>query len=67
MNQFKAGEYALLDGQVVEILDVKHGDTSAWRYKVKLLNDNLTHWVADVYLSPTNQSAPKVLFSTPKR
>ena len=63
MNLYKAGDYALLDGQVVEIIDFKHGIDCNYRYKVKLLNDNLTHWVVDVHLkSMPNQGAPKVLY-----
>ncbi len=62
MNLYKAGDYALLNGQVVEILDVKWGIDSAYRYKIKLLNDNLTHWVVDVHLKSMPQSAPKVLY-----
>jgi hypothetical protein len=69
MNPFyKAGDFALLSGQLVEILDAQHGIDCAWRYKVRLLNDNLTHWVVDVHLkSLPSQTAPKVLFSSTKR
>lgn len=68
MNKFKPGEFAVLQGQVVEILEVQIGKSKYWDddffYKIKLLNDNLTHRVHQSKLSKMeNQTAPKVLFS----
>jgi hypothetical protein len=67
MNKFKKGEFALLQGQVVEVLKIalkSTWDADYYMYQIKLLNDNLTHWVFESDLVKTpHQRAPKVLFS----
>jgi hypothetical protein len=70
--KFKVGDYALLQGQVVEIIEILPIMSKHWPEefgcRVKLLNDTLTHKVPSSKLATlNNQDAPKILYSTPKR
>lgn len=63
---FKTGDFALVQGQIVEILDVRIGTSREfdwYRYKVKLNHNTITMWVNEVDIQKIDkQNAPKVLF-----
>jgi len=65
---FKKGDFALVQGQVVEILDVRIGmsrEFDWWRYRVEL--NKMVVWVNEVDLVKfANQKAPKTLFGKAK-
>ena len=68
---FKVGEYAKLEGQVVEILELKLAppayNLSKVNVKIRLTNDNLTHLVCANELTPIEkQKTPKTLYSKNK-
>lgn len=67
VSPFRKGEFAILQGQIVEIIEIIPIVSKYWpdeyNYKVKLLNDNLTHKVHKSQLVKTNnQIAPRILF-----
>lgn len=66
MNKYKLGQYATLQGQIVQILDLKlryNSEYNWYAYKIKLTHDNLTHWVNEVDLEPlSSQTTPQVLY-----
>lgn len=79
MLKFIKGEYASLEGQLVEIIDISVKNLGYLKgkeppkteirvtYKIKLLNDKLTHWVLESDLNKVeNQKTPKILYSKPK-
>lgn len=67
---YKIGDFALVQGQIVEILDVRIGmsrEFDWYRYKVKLENDTITVWVNEVDIQKIDkQAAPKVLYGRRK-
>jgi hypothetical protein len=67
LNKFEPKDYALVSGQVVEILEIRlyiYGGKTDFKYKIKLLNDGLTHWIDEEILEKLpNQTTPKILFS----
>lgn len=67
---YKVGDFALVQGQIVEILDVRIGmnrEFDWYRYKVKLENDTITVWVNEVDIQKIDkQDAPKVLYGRRK-
>jgi len=65
---FKKGDFALVQGQVVEILDVRIGmsrEFDWWRYRVEI--NKMVAWVNEVDITRfADQKAPKTLFSKAK-
>ena len=67
MTVYKVGDFALLQGQVIEIIEIEQrylGEINR-RICVKLISDSLRHWIHEGELKPMSQEAPKVLFSKP--
>lgn len=61
---FKKGDYATIDGQMVEIIDLRH-ENGFIMFKVKLMKfkNKLTNWVYQANLSPIiNQNNARILF-----
>jgi len=65
------GDFATVEGQIVKIIDkrmISHQShaincASSWIYKIKLMNDNLTHWINGRKITPLeSQKAPKILY-----
>lgn len=61
------GEFALVQGQVVEIIDRKIGHAGGpveyYTYKIRLRDTRLTNWVDEDELDAIpNQKTPQVLF-----
>jgi len=66
VTRFKKGDFALLQGQLVEIIDIiiPGKNFKIARLRVKLLNTRLTNWVMEDEIDKlSSQNAPKVLFS----
>jgi len=68
---FKVGEFAKLEGQVVEILELKFAapayNLSKIDVKIRLTTSKLTAWVRANDLSPiSSQKTPKILYSKNK-
>ena len=63
---FQIGDFALVQGQIVEILDVRIGTSREFdwfRYKIKLDGGKITSWINEVDIQKIEkQNAPKVLF-----
>ena len=64
--KYEPGEFALVEGQVVEIIDRKIGYNDMcdyYTYKVRLLDTRLTNWLYEPEISPiSNQSTPQILY-----
>lgn len=64
MLNFKKGDFAKIQGQIVKIIDVFTGD-GMLKYKVMLLKGRLTSWVkASDIQKIENQKTPKALYSS---
>ncbi len=63
---FKIGDFALVQGQIVEILDVRIGTSREFdwfRYKVKLNGGTITNWVNEIDIKQLpQQTTAQVLF-----
>lgn len=68
MNCFKPGEFAVLEGQIVEIISVLtfeslYNDRDIY-YKIRLMNDPMVHRIHHKRLERLeNQKTAKILFS----
>lgn len=67
-NKFEVGDFALLQGYIVRIVQVKaifeFPKTVSYIYQVRLWDDNLFHWIEEGFLEKLpSQDAPKVLYS----
>lgn len=65
--KYEPGEYALVQGQIVEIIDRKIGRAGGpqeyYTYKVRLREIRITNWLDEEELEPiANQKTPQVLF-----
>ncbi len=64
--KYEPGDYALVEGQVVEIIDRKIGYNDMcdfYTYKVRLRNTRLTNWLYEPEIQPiANQATPQVLY-----
>ena len=63
---YKIGDFALVQGKVVEILDIKISmsrEFDWFRYRIKLNEGKITCWINEVDIQKIEkQSAPQVLF-----
>jgi len=63
---YHTGDFALVQGQIVEILDVRIGTSREFdwfRYKVLLEGGKVTAWVNEVDIQKIDkQAAPRVLY-----
>ena len=69
MRTYKSGDFAKIQGQLVEIMDVKIDEKSI-SYKIRLVKwkNRLTNWIDAINLEPiSSQVAPKVLYGTKTR
>lgn len=60
---YKKGDLALLEGQVVEITDVRIGTSREFdwfRYRIKL--NGMVAWINEVELKPIDQKTAQTLF-----
>lgn len=65
--KYEPGDYALVQGQIVEIVDRKIGYAGGpmeyYTYKVRLREVRITNWLDEEELAPiANQKTPQVLF-----
>lgn len=65
--KYEPGEYALVQNQIVEIIDRKIGRAGGpmeyYTYKVRLRDIRITNWLDEEELAPiVNQKTPQVLY-----
>lgn len=65
--KYEPGEFALVEGQIVEIIDRKigfaGGPAEYYTYKVRLKGIRLTNWLDEEELEPLqNQKTPQILY-----
>lgn len=66
MHSYKSGDFAKVQGQLVEIIDVRvDGNTINYRVRLAKFKNKLTSWINSLHLEPiSSQRAPKVLYGT---